>query len=488
MQTVSPLQHLEPKLLWRHFQMLCDTPRPSKQEAAVIAKILAFASELQLDASQDEVGNVIIRKAASTGMENRMGVVLQSHLDMVPQKNNDKVHDFSRDPITPLADGDWIKADGTTLGADNGIGVATILAILESTDLAHGPLEALFTIDEEAGMTGAKGLSPGLLKGQLLFNLDTEDEGELYVGCAGGADITATYTHATEPTTASSRNLTFTVSGLQGGHSGLDIHLGRANANLIAAQFIARLRSLEPRLISFNGGSLRNALAREADVTFAIEQSHSAQLEPLLAQYQADLLRIYQSCEPQLQLRLVEAKTSAPALNAAASNQLCAALLTCPHGALRMSDSLEGIVETSNNLASVSLIDGNVLIKCMARSLVDTARDDLAANIAAHFSLIGARTVIDGQYPGWKPNMQSPLLVLMREVYREKYGHEPAVKVIHAGLECGLLAGAYPQWDMISLGPTIRRAHSPEEKVNVPSVIAFWQCVVAGLAAIPEQT
>ncbi|BFM11081.1 aminoacyl-histidine dipeptidase [Simiduia litorea] len=486
MSTASPLAQLQPATLWRHFQMLCDTPRPSKQEQAVVDKILHFAKIHQLSAQLDQVGNVIIRKAASPGMENRQGVVLQSHLDMVAQKNNDTRHDFTRDPITPVATGEWISANGTTLGADNGIGVAAILAVLESQDIAHGPLEALFTIDEEAGMTGAKGLSPNLLQGSLLFNLDTEAEGELYVGCAGGIDVNASLTIEWQATEASQAALTLDVRGLAGGHSGLDIHLGRGNANQLAALFIARLSDALPvQIASFNGGSLRNAIPREAALCFLVPKHLLDAVKAAFRKFSADMQQRYQHVEPRLALSLSETSQPERAMTSVQSRLLCSALLTCPSYPLRMSDSLPGVVETSNNLARVSFEGDRVDICCLVRSLLDTARDDLAANLCRHFQMIGADSMTKGAYPGWTPNMASPLLAVMRDVYRNKYHKDPAIKVIHAGLECGLLGAIYPEWDMISFGPTIDGAHSPDEKVHIASVAGFWDCLIAGLAAVP---
>ncbi|MDN3639201.1 aminoacyl-histidine dipeptidase [Simiduia curdlanivorans] len=487
MTAASPLAQLTPTSLWRHFQMLCDTPRPSKQEQAVVDKILSFAKRHNLDAQLDQVGNVIIRKAATPGMENRQTVVLQSHLDMVTQKNNDKHHDFARDPITPVAAGDWIRADGTTLGADNGIGVAAILALLESQDIPHGPLEALLTIDEEAGMTGAKGLSPNLLQGSLLFNLDTEAEGELYVGCAGGIDVNACLEIEWQATEVTQTALTLEVRGLLGGHSGLDIHLGRGNANQLAALFIARLSDALPvQIASFNGGSLRNAIPREAEAGLVVPSQLLDAVKAAFNKFKADMQQSYQQVEPRLALSLSETpQRPEQAMSSVQSRLLCSALLTCPSHPLRMSDSLPGVVETSNNLARVRFEGAKVEICCLVRSLTDVARDDLAANLCRHFQMIGADSITKGAYPGWTPNMASPLLAVMREVYRNKYHKEPAIKVIHAGLECGLLGAIYPEWDMISFGPTIHCAHSPDEKVHIASVAGFWDCLIAGLAAVP---
>ncbi|UTA49134.1 aminoacyl-histidine dipeptidase [Simiduia sp. 21SJ11W-1] len=486
--TNSHLQQLEPRALWRHFETLCNTPRPSGHEAAIIEKIEAFAAGLGLTVLRDDVGNVVIRKPASKGYEHSPGVILQSHLDMVPQKSQTARHDFTQDPIQTVIQGDWVHAVGTTLGADNGIGVAAILAVLESTNLTHGPLEALFTIDEEAGMTGAKGLSPDILQGRLLFNLDTEDEGELYVGCAGGIDVNARIAgHWGEPD-AQSACFQLSVSGLLGGHSGLDINLGRANANLLIAQFIARLSDALPvRIAHIQGGTLRNAIARDGRAVFTVPAALAEAVGAAFDKYLADVQHCYGQLETGMSLTLAPAEPVASALGALQTRALVSALLTCPHGAQRMSPQLAGVVETSNNLATVGIEGDTLVVQCLVRSLIDEARDDLAANIARHFQLIDADTLLDGAYPGWAPNMQSALLEQMRAVYAQKYGKPPAVKVIHAGLECGLLGAIYPNWDMISFGPTIRGAHSPDERVHIASVAAFWECLVAGLAAVATQ-
>lgn len=486
MSQASPLADLQPSALWRHFQMLCDTPRPSKQEAALVQKILSWAEARQLWARLDQAGNVILRKPASAGLENRLGVVLQSHLDMVPQKNHHKDHDFTRDPIVPLRQGDWISADGTTLGADNGIGVAAILAIMESEDIPHGPLEALLTIDEEAGMTGAKGLEPGFLQGQLLFNLDTEDEGELYVGCAGGVDVNVALTPQWQP--ASGQAWQLLVAGLLGGHSGLDIHTGRANAIQLASRFLNRLTDRMPvALADFQGGSLRNAIPREAQVTLVVPEGQQSGLQAAWDAFCADTRARYGELEQQLELSLTGADLPARALTANQSQQLLSALEACPSHALRMSDKLAGVTETSNNLAVVRFEEDAILVRCLVRSLLDSARDDLARSLCGLFRLTGAEAHTRGAYPGWAPDAGSALLAMMRAVYRQHYGKEPAVKVIHAGLECGLLGAIYPHWDMISFGPTIRGAHSPDERVHIGSVQAFWECLVAGLAAVPAR-
>lgn len=487
---MSSIAELNPKPLWKHFARLCDIPRPSKHEEQVVAYIVDFCKERGLDVELDKIGNVIIRKPATPGMESRKVIALQSHVDMVPQKNADSDHDFLKDPIRPQIDGEWVTATGTTLGADNGIGVAAILALLESTDIPHPALEALLTIDEEAGMTGAKHLQPGYFDAELLLNLDTEDEGELYVGCAGGVDINIQLPYAAEPLPADHKTFRLSVRGLRGGHSGLDIDKGRGNANKIANRIVDAALAEIPdlRIAALDGGSLRNAIPRESFTTVAAPAGSAARLMEIV-QRESAVIGAELDNEAKLDITLDETDTAANALDRDTQQKLIRALRCCPNGVERMSTALEGIAETSNNLARVvtEQEDGahRVRVQCLVRSLSDSARDQHALNVAAAFELAGATVSLDNPYPGWTPNMQSPLLALMKEVYREMEGSEPEVKVIHAGLECGLLAKPYPHWDMVSFGPTIRRAHSPEERVHIESVGNFWEYFVKVVTAIP---
>ncbi|WP_250462824.1 aminoacyl-histidine dipeptidase [Microbulbifer litoralis] len=487
---MSSIAELNPKPLWKHFARLCDIPRPSKHEEQVVAYIVDFCKERGLDVELDKIGNVIIRKPATPGMESRKVIALQSHVDMVPQKNADSDHDFLKDPIRPQIDGEWVTATGTTLGADNGIGVAAILALLESTDIPHPALEALLTIDEEAGMTGAKHLQPGYFDAELLLNLDTEDEGELYVGCAGGVDINIQLPYAAEPLPADHKTFRLSVRGLRGGHSGLDIDKGRGNANKIANRIVDAALAEIPdlRIAALDGGSLRNAIPRESFTTVAAPAGSAARLMEIV-QRESAVIGAELDNEAKLDITLDETDTAANALDRDTQQKLIRALRCCPNGVERMSTALEGIAETSNNLARVvtEQEDGahRVRVQCLVRSLSDSARDQHALNVAAAFELAGAAVSLDNPYPGWTPNMQSPLLALMKEVYREMEGSEPEVKVIHAGLECGLLSKPYPHWDMVSFGPTIRRAHSPEERVHIESVGNFWEYFVKVVTAIP---
>lgn len=482
------ISELDPKILWKHFYSLTQIPRPSKKEEQVIAYMKKFGEDLGLETIVDEVGNVIIKKAATPGMENRKTVVFQGHLDMVPQKNSDKDFDFVKDPIETLIDGEWVTADGTTLGADNGIGVAAAMAVLQSTTLKHGPVEALFTIDEETGMTGAFGLKPGLLNADILINLDSEDEGELYVGCAGGIDVNAKLEYTEEDVPAGMTAYLIEAKGLKGGHSGMDIPLGRANANKILFRFLMQAEAdFGIRVGKVSGGDLRNAIPREAHAVVCVPSDHCSKFEAFAGNYNGIYKNEFADTEPDLSFTYT--KTDAPARVAAAADQykIIRAVFATPHGVERMSSSMPGLVETSNNLAIVKMIDGKFGMSCLTRSSVDTAKEGTAWKIAAIYHLIDADVSLEGEYPGWKPNMDSPILKTCQEVYNKKYGKVPEIKAIHAGLECGLLGGVYPNFDMISFGPTIRFPHSPDEKVKIDTVQKFWDFIVAMLEEIPAK-
>ncbi|SDJ54422.1 aminoacyl-histidine dipeptidase [Microbulbifer yueqingensis] len=487
---MSSIAELSPTPLWKHFAKLCEIPRPSKHEEKVVAYIIDFCKERGLDVKLDQIGNVIIKKPATPGMEDRKTLAMQSHVDMVPQKNADTDHDFLKDPIKAYIDGDWVTAEGTTLGADNGIGVAAILALLESTDIPHPPLEALLTIDEEAGMTGAKHLQPGHFEAELLLNLDTEDEGELYVGCAGGVDINISMPYTAESVPSDHKAFRLSVRGLRGGHSGLDIDKGRGNANKIANRIIdiAHRELSGLRIAGLDGGSLRNAIPRESFSTLTVPAGNAGRLMEIVLQESA-VIKAELDNEAKLDIALDETEAPSSIMDRDTQQRLVRAVRACPNGVERMSSDLEGVAETSNNLARVVTehdgSDHQVRIQCLVRSLSDSARDDHALNVAATFQLAGADTSLDNPYPGWTPNMQSPLLALMKDVYKDMTGAEPAVKVIHAGLECGLLAKPYPHWDMVSFGPTIRRAHSPEERAHIQSVANFWDYFLRVVQATP---
>ncbi len=483
---MSNIQNLEPKQLWNYFHEITQIPRPSKKESKIVEYIVGFGKKNNLETSVDKTGNVIIRKPASKGMENRLGVVFQTHLDMVPQKNSDKKHDFEIDPIETIIDGEWVKANGTTLGSDNGIGVSAVLAVLASGDLVHGPIEALFTIDEETGMTGAFGLEPGLLKGDILMNLDSEDEGELYVGCAGGIDVSAKKNYAEEASPKGMVAYKVLVKGLKGGHSGVDIALARANSNKLIFRFLMQAESdFGIRLSEAAGGDLRNAIPREAYAVILVPEIKASEFESFVKDYEKMYKAEFLETEPDLKFECKKSDLPARVMNQGEQYRIIRAVYACPNGVVRMSQAMKGLVETSNNLAIVKCKDGRFEAYNLTRSSVDTAKEATAWKIAAVFHLINADVKLEGGYPGWKPNINSPILKTMSKVYNDMYGRIPEIKAIHAGLECGLIGGVYPNLDMISFGPTIRFPHSPDEKVNIASVAKFWAFLVSSLNNIP---
>ncbi|OJV22796.1 MAG: cytosol nonspecific dipeptidase [Bacteroidetes bacterium 41-46] len=480
------ISELNPTRVWKHFYALTQIPRPSKKEEKAIAFLEKFGKDLGLETIRDGIGNIIIRKPATPGMENRKGIILQAHIDMVPQKNSDKVHDFEKDPIQPRVIDGWVYATGTTLGADNGLGLAVAMAVLEAKDLVHGPVEALFTVDEETGMTGARMLQPGIIKGDILINLDSEDEGELYVGCAGGLDATATFNYKSENTPADLNGYKLSVTGLKGGHSGMDIVLGRGNANKAIVRILLPLmEQFGARLASIEGGSLRNAIPREAFACLAMSKANESGAMELVNRHLAEMKAELSAHEPDLSIVLEPAERPAELIDAETAQKAVMAVYGAPNGVERMSDAMPGLVETSNNLAIVKSEGGKIQIKCLMRSSVDTAKDILAQSLASVFKLAGANVEFSGGYPGWKPNMDSDILGTMKVVYSEMYGKEPEVKAIHAGLECGILGGIYPNWDMISCGPTIRSPHSPDERTNIETVGKWWDYVVKVLEKAP---
>ena len=484
----NEISKLTPNEVWENFHAITRIPRPSHHEEQIRQFIADFGKELGLETIQDKIGNVIIRKPASAGMEKHKGVILQGHLDMVPQKNSDKDHDFTKDPIETIIDGEWVRANGTTLGADNGIGVAAAMAVLASKNLVHGPIEALFTATEETGMDGAIGLKSGLLKGDILINMDSEDEGELYVGCAGGEDANVLFNYTPVPVPAESIAFRLNITGLKGGHSGLDIILGRGNANKIFFRVMKEAYKVcGLRLASFNGGNLRNAIPREAFGIVTVPYAKADKLVGLLAGLTTIIKRELSATEPTLKIELSKTEMPSMLIDEQTQINLTHAIVACPNGVIRMSDSMPGLVETSTNLAIVkSDSDAKTIsIACLMRSSVDTARAELGSRMDSVFSLAGAKVTLAGGYPGWKPNMESPILKTMQGVYQSKFGRIPEIKAIHAGLECGILGGTYPSWDMISFGPTIRFPHSPDEKVNIESVSKFWNFLVETLKSIP---
>ena len=486
---MTQIKDIQPKEVWSIFNEMLQIPRPSNHEEKIQEWAVNFGKSLGLETLKDEAGNVIIRKPATPGMEDRKGVVLQGHLDMVPQKNSDKKHNFETDPIEAFVDGDWVTANGTTLGADNGIGAAAAMAVFASKTLKHGPVEALLTATEETGMDGANGLKGGILKGDILINLDSEDEGELYVGCAGGEDATATFSYSEEEIPANFTALKLSVTGLKGGHSGIDIPLGRGNSNKIFFRILYAAQKTGVRLASIDGGSLRNAIPRETFGVVAVDKKEVAGFISLVEQITTDVKNELSATEPELDISVEETGLPAKLIDSKTQQNLTAAVVACPNGVIRMSDSMEGLVETSTNLAIVKSDTAAKTVTCasLMRSSVDSARAELAMRMEAVFELADANVAFSGAYPGWKPNMDSPILKTMQEIYNDKYGKIPEIKAIHAGLECGILGGNYPDWDMISFGPTIRFPHSPDEKVNIATVQKFWDFLVATLENIPEK-
>ncbi len=484
----TEVRQLQPQALWKNFADLNAVPRPSKKEERVIAFAKQFGESLGLETIVDHIGNVIIRKPASKGMENRMPIVMQSHLDMVHQKNADTDFDFLTQGIQMFVEEDWVKAKGTTLGADNGIGVATIMALLESTDIPHPPLEALFTIDEETGMTGALQLKGGLLHGKIMLNLDTEDDTELTIGCAGGVDVTATGTYAKEELQGDFNYYSIGIKGLTGGHSGMDIHLGRGNANKLMNRLLFELSAVvEYRIHSIDGGGLRNAIPRESFAQIAIPTSSIGQFENFISSYRQKIHQEYQSTDGAITCTLEKDEAFKSVLPISFQQQLIRAIYACPNGIYRMSPDIEDLVQTSNNLARVLVKDGTYKVLCLTRGSVDSEKQDEANAIKSTFELIGATVSFDGTYPGWAPNPNSTIVKVMSQLYRDMYKDEPHVNACHAGLECGILGTNYPEMEMISFGPNIRGAHSPDEKVQISSVQKFWEYLLATLKEIPVQ-
>lgn len=476
------IDSLQPAAIWKHFLSLTQIPRPSGQKKEIGDFLVAYGKSLGLETLQDEIGNVLIRKPASVGMENHPGVILQGHMDMVPQKNNDTVFDFSKDAIRAYVDGEWVTAEGTTLGADNGIGVATAMAILEDTTLVHPPLEMLVTVDEETGMYGAFDLKGGWLQGKTLLNLDSEEEGELYVGCAGGVDTTVTFSYFPAPVPAGDVALKLTLTGLKGGHSGCDIHLQRANANKLLFRFLKdAVAECEARLSSVQGGSLRNAIPREAEAIVTVPADGVEDIRELVADYEDLFIREYDGVEEGIRFFAEETSLPEGLLPEEIQDALIHSVIACPNGVYRMIPEMPDVVETSNNLAVIATTDKEVTISCLTRSSVESRKEELQEIIDSCFALAGAKVVFSGSYPGWKPNLQSHILELMQQTYREEFAQDARIITIHAGLECGIIGRNYPDMDMISFGPTIKHPHSPEEKVNIAAVDKFYRFLLATL-------
>jgi dipeptidase D len=482
------VRQLQPQDIWNHFSDLNAVPRPSKKEEKVIQFMLDFGCEAGLETFKDEIGNVIIRKPATPGMEDHKAVTLQSHLDMVHQKNSDTEFDFNSQGIQMHIDGDWVKAVGTTLGADNGIGVATIMAILKSSDIQHPPLEALFTIDEETGMTGAMGLKGGVLQGEVLLNLDTEEDDEIDIGCAGGIDVTATRAYEEEAVASSAKSYKISIRGLQGGHSGIDIHRGFGNANKIMNRLLYMgSESMGLRIAEIDGGSLRNAIPRESFAVVVIPNDEHEKFENEFEKKARLIKKELVVQEPDLTIQMDPITAPKKVMHRGTQALVLKSIYAAHNGVYAMSASIDGLVETSNNIARVALEQGNIKIGCLTRSSVESAKMDLAYALKSVFELGGFKVSFDGAYPGWNPNPDSAILKVLSQQYYKLFNENAHVVACHAGLECGILGQNYPDMDMISFGPTIKGAHSPEERVSITSVQKFWKFLIEILKNIPKK-
>ncbi|MCC9064069.1 aminoacyl-histidine dipeptidase [Flavobacterium piscisymbiosum] len=480
------IRNLEPKALWNKFADLNAVPRPSKKEERVIEFMKNFGSSLGLETFEDEIRNVIIRKPATPGMENRKAIVMQGHLDMVHQKNADTVFDFDTQGIDMYVDGDWVRARGTTLGADNGLGVATIMAILESKDIPHPAIEALFTIDEETGMTGALNLKGGILQGQILLNLDTEEDDEIDIGCAGGIDVTATRSYNEEEVLEGSVGHIITVKGLNGGHSGMDIHKGLGNANKIMNRLLFdAFENFGLQVAEINGGSLRNAIPRESVAKVIISEMFDEAYIFDMQEIINDIKAEYKTTEPNLSIEIVKCDLPEKVMDLGVQEGIIRAIYAAHNGVYRMSADMEDLVETSNNIARVIVKDGEISIGCLTRSSVETSKFDLANALRSAFELVGCEVELSGSYPGWTPNVNSEILDTLVGIYEKQNNEKPKVVACHAGLECGILGTNYPDMDMISFGPTIHGAHSPDERASISSAQKYWKFVLEILSNIP---
>lgn len=483
---MKTIQSLAPEAVWKHFYSLTRIPRPSGFMKPITEFLLDFGKSLNLETFTDEIGNVIIRKPATPGMENRKGVILQAHMDMVPQKNNDTEHDFEKDPIETYVDGDWVKAKGTTLGADNGMGVAAMMAVLEDNTLKHGPLEALITVDEETGMFGAFGLKRESIKGEILLNLDSEDEGELYIGCAGGIDVTATFQYKEVEVEEGDVAVKVTLKGLRGGHSGLEINQGRGNANKLMVRFLREaIATYEARLAIFEGGNMRNAIPREAYAIVTIPSENEEELRELVEYCENLFNEEFAGIEENISFKAEKTDLPKGLVPEEIQDDIINSIFACQNGVMRNIPSIPDTVETSSNLAIVKVADGVGEVKILARSASDSMKEYLTTSIECCFNMAGAKVEMSGSYSGWDPDVNSPILSAMKASYKAQFGVEPAVKVIHAGLECGIIGANIPGLDMISFGPTLRSPHSPDERVYIPSVKKFYDFLIATVEQTP---
>ena len=483
------INELNPQIVWKNFYGLTQIPRPSKHEGKVQEYLLEWGKEHGVEVFRDDTGNIIFRAPATPGMENRRGVILQGHMDMVPQKTGDSTHDFLTDPITTLIDGEWVTADRTTLGADNGIGIAMGLAVLEDKSLKHGPVEVLVTYDEETGMTGANSLKPGVLQGDILINLDSEEEGELCVGCAGGLDASADFKYRMYKTPEGHVGYKLTVKGLQGGHSGMDISLYRANANKVVARILLPLvEQFGVKVADFTGGSLRNAIPFEACAEILVPSAESRKVKALVEKIFAEVKAEFAESDPgAVMLYEKQAKPAAKYIQPSVLLRAVKAMFACPSGVIRMSRTMEGLTETSINMAIVRTQKGHLTIHSLMRSAVDSAKADLAERVRCIFELAGAEITFAGGYCGWTPKLDTPMNKVMMEQFAKVYGREMKIMATHGGLECAIMGAKYPHWEMVSVGPTIKYPHSPDERVNIPSVERTWNYLKAVLGAVPEK-
>lgn len=479
---MKTLLDLQPAELWKNFYAITQIPRPSGHKQAISDFLYNYGKSLGLETERDEIGNVLIRKPASEGYESHPGVILQGHMDMVPQKNSEVDFDFTKDAIRAYVDGEWVTADGTTLGADNGIGCATAMTILADNSLKHPAIEAFFTVDEETGMYGAFALKGGWLRGKTLINLDSEEEGELYVGCAGGVDANITFGFVEQPAPEGDLAIKITVKGCKGGHSGCDINLQRANANKLLVRILKdAIANYDVCLSSINGGSLRNSIPREAEAVITVDPDAIDDVIRLTEEYEDLFLQEYAGVDGDICVLAEQVPTPAHIIPDELRDSIVHALVACPHGVYRMIPEMPDVVETSNNLAMVTTSEGKVEICCLTRSSVESRKQELQEIIDSCFALAGAKVEFDGSYPGWKPNVNSPILHSMKQIYEQEFGEQPRIITIHAGLECGIIGRNYPGMDMISFGPTIKHPHSPDEKVNIPTVEKFYRFLLATL-------
>jgi dipeptidase D len=481
------LTELQPTEIWKHFEDICQVPRPSKKEEQIIEFLLEFGKKNNLETKRDEIGNVLIKKPATPGKENLKTVVLQSHMDMVCEKNNDTEHDFEKDPIIPWIDNGWVKAKGTTLGADDGIGMAAEMALLTSTDIEHGPIECLFTVDEETGLSGAFALQPGFFDGKILLNLDSEDEGEIFIGCAGGIDTLANMSFNKEEVPADQFAMKIEVKGLLGGHSGDEINKGRGNSNKILNRFLWEInKKYGIRINDFNGGNLRNAIPREASAYITIPKQYKENVRVDFNIYAAEMEQVWSIAEPKIKFELESTDLPSFVIDKKTSDNLMDAIYACPHGVFSMSTKMPGMVETSTNLASVKFDDEKIMITTSQRSDVDSEKYNIAQMVGSTLTLAGAEIEHTDGYPGWAPNPNSEILTVAVDSYKRLFDKEPIVRSIHAGLECGLFLEKYPGMDMISFGPTLRDVHSPDERINIETVEKFWLHLIDIIKHMPE--